>query len=104
MHIDADTVVLDRNDEPVTRDTCADCELAPLRSAGESVNDCVFDERLQQEVRHDNVPCFGGRIDLDVKPISESALLNVQVCAEKTKLVAQWHVAPAGVSQRLDEQ
>src|SRR4249919_1360265 len=104
MHIDTNAVVLDREDESITRNACANGQLTTFRSVGEPVNDRVFDERLQQKVRHRDVLRLGRRLDVDAEPISEPALLNVQVRAEESKLVAQRNVAAAGVTQRFDEQ
>ena len=102
--VDTDAIVLYRDGESVALDASGDRQLAAERLVCQSVDDCVFDEGLQQKVRHGDVERIIGDVHLHTKPVAEPPLLDLQIGAKESKLVAQRNVAPAGVAQRLDEQ
>ena len=55
-------------------------------------------------MRHGDVERVAGNVDAHTKPVAESPLLDLQICAQKSKLVAERNVTSSGVAQRLDEQ
>src|SRR5678816_2501168 len=102
--IDTDAVVLHTHGESIAHNACADRQLAAEWRVCQPVDDRVFDERLQQQVRHGDVERVVGDVNAHAKPVSKSALLDFQVCAQKSKLIAEWNVATSCMAQRFDEQ
>src|SRR5690606_18056739 len=90
--VDALAVVLDADDELIRLAPCRDLDATLLRGVAQSMPDCVLDERLEQEARHEGVERLRLRMGLDRQAALEANLHDLQIAAGKVQLVTQRHL------------
>ena len=91
----ADAVVGDAKTQPPIADPRRDLDAAGGHSAGQAMANRIFDERLQNEARHQAIERATGHVVVDAQPIGESQALYVEVRLDRDELLAKRELAGA---------
>lgn len=75
-----------------------------LPEVAEAVAEGVFDERLQEEVRHARVARLRFDVDRDAKPVAEPQAHDLDVALEEIELGLERHFLRADVLQRHPQE
>ena len=79
----------DGDAERAVLDGGADLDLGRCARAGDAVLDRIFDERLDEEARHQRLAGVGRAIDRDVEPLAEADALDLEIFLGQRQLVVE---------------